>query len=170
MGYVAATIVLIASIAGVAMTVLALPGVWVMIGVAILCDLWRPELFSLWTLLIAVALGALGEIAEFLASGVGAKRAGGSRAAIIWSAIGAITGGIVGTIFLPIPVLGTIVGGVIGAGLLAGVAERTLARGGWAQAWQVARGAARGRAVAVIVKTAMAILTAMLLSVAAFVG
>ncbi len=171
MGFLAGLIVVSGCVAGVALTVLMLPGIWVMIGIAVTVDLfWRPELFSTWTLAIAVTLGVLAEVLELVASAAGARRAKGSRAAAVWSVVGGIVGGIVGTAVLPIPVVGTIVGAVVGAGLGAGLAERSVAVQGWSDSWRVGTGAAKGRLVSMIIKLSLAVLIGLLLTVALFIS
>ena len=169
MTYVAASIVVLFCLVGVALTLLTLPGIWVMIAVAIGCQIWRPELFSLWTLGVVVGLGLLAELAELVASAAGSKRAGGSRAGALLSVVGGIVGAIVGTPLIPIPVIGTLIGAVIGAGVGAFIGERGVSGQGWRVSAASAGGAAAGRLVASIVKTAFALLIALILGVAAFV-
>jgi len=152
MTYLAATIVVLSGLAGVALTLLVMPGIWFMIGVAVaIAVFWQREMFSPWTLAAA-----------------GSKRAGGTRPGAILSIVGGIVGAIVGTPLIPIPVIGTIAGAVIGAGLGAFIGERGLAARGWKDSARSAGGAAAGRLVATIVKTAFAAAIALLLSVAAF--
>ena len=167
MTYVAASIVLIASLVGVVLTILTLPGIWIMIGVAAGCAIWRPELFSIWTLVAAIVLGLIAELIEFIASAAGSKRMGGTRAGAWMSVLGGLVGAIVGT---PIfPVIGTIVGAIVGAGVGAFIGERGIARRGWRDSAVSAGGAAGGRAVALVAKAGIAVAIAILLSVAAFV-
>jgi len=167
MTYLAATIVVLASVVGIMLTIITLPGIWVMIGVATACAIWRPEMFSLWTLGAAVVLGLLGELIEFLASAAGARKAGGTRAGALLSIVGGLVGAIVGTPIMPI--LGTIVGAVIGAGVGAFVGERGVSARGWRDSATAARGAATGRAIALVAGSAIAVVIGVLLSVAAFV-
>jgi uncharacterized protein YqgC (DUF456 family) len=116
--------------AGLALTViLGLPGAWMMIALALLIELvdglWLPEgssvSFGWWPLGVAVAIAAAGELAEFLAGALGARRAGSTRA----GAVGAVIGGLIGAIAgLPVPppvlgslfcsILGTFVGAIVG--------------------------------------------------------
>lgn len=169
MTYLAATIVVLSGLAGIALTLLVMPGIWFMIGVAVaIAVFWQREMFSPWTLAAAVALALIAEIVELVASAAGSKRAGGTRPGAILSIVGGIVGAIVGTPLIPIPVIGTIAGAVIGAGLGAFIGERGLAARGWKDSARSAGGAAAGRLVATIVKTAFAAAIALLLSVAAF--
>jgi len=167
--YVAASIVALASLIGVALTLLTFPGIWMMVIVALLCKWWQPELFSWWTLGTALGFAGLAEIVDTFASAAGAAKAKGSKTAMLASLVGAIAGGILGTVLIPIPIAGTIIGGIAGAGLAAGAAERAVKNKGWSDSWRVAQGAAVGRALSLVAKTIIAVVVALILSVAAFV-
>src|SRR5262245_16049784 len=121
----AGIIMILASLVGIALTLVMMPGIWFTIIVALLCQ-WllsgEENLFAWTTLGAAVALGAAGELFEFIASALGAARAGGTRRGAVGSMIGAVVGAILGSFVLFVPV-GTIVGGAVGAGLGALVAE-----------------------------------------------
>ncbi|HZW08540.1 MAG TPA: DUF456 family protein [Phycisphaerales bacterium] len=167
--YAAATIVLIASLVGVGMTLLTFPGIWTMVVVALLCQWWQPELFHWGTLVAAIVLAVIAEIVEAFASAAGAAKAKGSKTAMLASLVGAIVGALFGTFIIPIPILGTVIGGVAGAGLGAGGAEWAIKKKGWSESLHVAKGAATGRALSLVAKTAIAVVVALVLSVAAFV-
>jgi uncharacterized protein len=167
--YLAASIVTLGALLGVLLTLLTFPGIWAMVLVALLCQWWQPTLFSWWTLAAAVMLAGLGELVEFFASAAGAAKAKGSRSAVLASVVGAVVGAVLGTFLLPVPLVGTLVGGVAGAGIAAGLAERGIAHRSWGDSARVARGAATGRALALVAKTGVAIATALVLIVAAFV-
>ncbi len=166
--YLAATVVTLFAILGVVLTILTLPGIWLMLLVAVLADVWQPALLSTPTLLVAGALALLAEIAEFAASAAGARRARGSRIAAIASVVGALAGAIVGSFAIPIPIVGTIIGGVVGAAVFAGVAELIFARSHWRHSARVAQGAAAGRALAIVAKSAIAVCCALVLIIASF--
>ncbi|MEC9373994.1 MAG: DUF456 domain-containing protein [Planctomycetota bacterium] len=160
---------LIVGVVGVALTLATLPGTWLIIIAALLFQWWRPETFSWWTIGIAVALAALGEILEFFASGVGSAKAGGSKRAAITSIVTGLVGALFGTVLLPIPIVGTIIGAVVGAGLGASIAESTKTGRTWRESFDVGRGAAIGRAWAVIIKGGIAAVMALLLTAAAII-
>lgn len=168
--YVAASIVALFSILGIALTLVTLPGIWIAIVVAMLCWWWQPELFSMWTIVAAIVLGVLAEIAEMASSSVGAAKRGGSKAGAMGALFGSLVGAIAGTILLPIPIVGTIVGGIVGAALGALFAERGVKQRTWRESSSIATGAAIGRAVATIVKGAFATVVAGVLTIAAFTG
>lgn len=170
MDWVAAVIVLLASVVGLALTALTLPGIWVLLAVALVCQVWQPGLFSWWTLAIAGALGVLAELIEFAASAAGAGKAGGTRSGAVGSVIGSLAGAIGGAVLLPIPILGSVAGAVVGAALGALVGERGVAGRTWGDSVRVGRGAAVGRLVAMVVKTGIAAGIGVQLTVAAFVA
>lgn len=159
----AAVLVIIAGVLGVALTILTLPGIWFALFVAAICQLWRGELFSWWTLGAALAIGVVAEVAELLASAAGAAKMGGTKRGAIGSLIGAIVGAIGGTPFFP--PIGTILGGAVGAGVGAMVFERHAGRMTWKNSMKVGSGAAAGRLVATLMKTGFAITTAIVLTV-----
>lgn len=164
----AAVIVALGALAGVALTLLTLPGAWLTLIVALLCWWWMgPEFFSPWTVGVAFGLAVLAEIIEFAASAAGAARAGGGRSGAVGSIIGALVGAIAGSLVLP--VIGTIAGGVLGAGVGALAGERGVGGKSWREATRVGQGAMVARFVALCVKVALAAVIGILLTVAAFV-
>ncbi len=95
-----------------------LPGNWMMVLLVGLWAWWQPEDsvmdISGWSWAGTLALAGLGELFEFLASVLGAKRAGGSRRAAVLSIVGSIVGGLTGAVLgLPIPLIGWLVGSVL---------------------------------------------------------
>lgn len=169
MFYVAATLMTLISMIGVALTLLTLPGIWVTLGAAVLVKmLWYPHMFS-WELLgVALCLGVLAEIAEFVASAAGSTKAGGSKHGAIWSIVGALVGAIVGSILLPIPIVGTVVGGVVGAGGAALLAEVVFAKKSWTDAMKVGTGAAVGRLLSTVIKTGFSAAISIMITIGAF--
>ncbi|MBL8963115.1 MAG: DUF456 domain-containing protein [Phycisphaeraceae bacterium] len=167
MHYLAAAIVVLMSLTGVALTLLTLPGIWVMIAAAAACTLWQPGLMSWWTIGACVAIALLAEAAEFAACAVGARTTGGSRSSAVGSIVGALIGAVAGTPF--VPPIGTVVGAIVGAGLGALAAERGIASGTWKGSTKVAGGAAAGRAAGLLIKTIGAVAIGAVLCVAVFV-
>lgn len=159
------SIMVLVGLAGVVATLLTLPGLWLIVAVGAAVDLWRPETYGLGTLLAAVAMGLTAEIAELVAAGVGAKKAGGSRRSAVASIVGAIVGAIVGTPVMPI--VGTILGAAVGAGAGAMLLERTKPERTWADAGRVGQGAAVGRLIATVIKAGFTIAVAILFIAAA---
>ncbi len=166
----AGILVTIGALIGVLLTAVTLPGIWIMLLIAMVCTWWQPSLFSLWTLGAVAAIAVLAEVAEALSSAAGSARTGGSRAGIAGSLVGSIVGLIAGTFILPIPVVGSIIGGIVGAGLGASIAERGIAKRTWGESLRSGRGAAVGRALSTVIKTAFAAGAALVLAVGAFVN
>ena len=168
MTIVAFLILFLASIAGTVLTLLTLPGVWITLIVAVFVQLlWGdPQVFSWWTLGAALGLALLGELIEFLASAVGASRAGGGRSGSVGSIIGSLLGAVLGSIFLPVPLVGTIVGAVLGAGIGAIIAERGISERPWGQSYRIGQGAAVGRLISVVVKGGIAAAVGVILTIA----
>ena len=163
-----ASIVMVVSLAGLALTLLTLPGAWVIIAVAIGCNVWEPGTFSWWTIIAAAALGVVGEVLEFAASAAGAAKAGGTRRGAIGGVVGSLVGAIAGSAVLFFPV-GAILGAVVGAGVGAALMERTHTHQTWHGSAKVGTGAAVGRFAATIIKGAITAAIGVTLSVAAFV-
>lgn len=152
---------------GVAATLFSLPGVWLIVGTAALIDVFRPETFSLTTLVVAVAIGLVAEVIELVAAGAGASKAGGAKRSALGGIVGGIVGAVVGTPIMP--VVGTILGASLGAGVGAAILERTRSDRTWGDALRVGHGAAVGRLVATLFKAMFAAGLAVYLTVAAVV-
>jgi uncharacterized protein YqgC (DUF456 family) len=168
MTIVAGVAVGLASLIGAAMTLVTLPGLWFLLGVAMLCQwLVEPAPYSWWTLGAAAGLGVAGEVIDVAASAVGAGRAGGGRSGAWMSILGAFVGAVAGS--LAVPIIGSIIGAVLGAGLGAVVGERGIAGRSWAHSARVGGGAAAGRLVAMFFKCGLTLAAGVLLTVAAFV-
>ncbi len=150
----AGLVFLLVGVAGVLLTALTLAGLWLPILCAIIWQVFFPETFSLWTLGGCTLICLGGEAVELLGAAHGAKRSGGGRAAAWGATIGSFLGAILGSLVFPI--VGTILGAVVGAGVGALSAERGIAAKPWRQSLSSATGAAKGRALALVVKTAIA--------------
>ena len=147
---------------------LGLPGLWLMLGAALVYWILIPAGgIGLWTLIGASVLVIIAEVLEFTIAGSYTRKYGGSRRA----AWGAIFGGIAGAIFgVPVPVVGSIVGAMIGAFAGAFLGELTVARADRGDPTRVATGAMLGRAVAAAVKCGIGIVVAVWIFSAAMVG
>src|SRR5262249_6414023 len=108
-------LLLLISLAGVALNILSLPGNWLMLAAALAWSwfhnwgtpTWYILLFMLIALLIAEAL-------EFLGSVIGARKFGASRTAAGFSIVGAFVGALLGFL-IPIPIIGNLIGAILGA-------------------------------------------------------
>ena len=131
---------------------LGLPGLWVMLGIALLYDLMvAGGPIGVGVLAGALVLAVIAEVIEFVLGGRVARRFGGSRRAE-W---GAIAGGIIGAVVgVPVPVVGPLLGAFVGAFAGAMVGELSVRRE-LRGSTRVAVGALIGRAAAVAVKVAI---------------
>jgi uncharacterized protein YqgC (DUF456 family) len=141
-----------ASIIGLVLVPLGLPGLWVMVlgvlGYGALTDF---RTVGLWTVVIILALAFAGEIVESWLGFRFAQRAGGGSRAGWGALVGGIAGAIVG---VPVPVIGSVVGAFVGSFLGAALFEYTRTRHA-GTAMSVGWGAVLGRAAAAAVKIAL---------------
>ncbi|MBS0195787.1 MAG: DUF456 domain-containing protein [Planctomycetes bacterium] len=163
----AASVLTIACIAGIALAAITLPGAWIALALALLAKLWQPQMFSWWTLGAALALALLGEAVELVASAAGASKGGASKKGALGAIAGSLIGAVAGAPFI-FPI-GSIAGAAIGAGVGALLVERAIAERTWGQSAKAGAGAAVGRLVATMAKTAIASGVALIISVAAWV-
>jgi uncharacterized protein YqgC (DUF456 family) len=139
-------------LAGIAITVMTLPGLWLMLAsAAVYALLTHGNYIGWWTLATLLVLATVAEIIEFTSSGAGAKRAGGGRAGIWGAIIGGIVGGIVLSFFIPIPVFGTLVGVCLGTFLGAMIGEFAFGRE-ITHSLKIGFGAAKGRLFGTFIK------------------
>lgn len=163
----AIAVVIFMALVGVILTLATLPGTWLMVLTTLLMLLWRPDMFSWYTIAGLAALALLAEAFEALSGAVGTKKLGGSTNAAWGAVAGAIAGAILGSFVVPL--LGTIVGAVLGAGGGAMFIERQVNKKSWNDSAKIGTGAAVGRLVAVVVKGSIAGIMAVIMIVDAFV-
>ncbi len=137
---------------GLLMSMITLPGTWLMAAGSTILALWVPEYIGWWTVGALFAIALTSEAVDFIASALGVKRMGGSRSGAVGSVIGTLVGAIGGTFLIPIPVVGSIIGGVIGAGAGAFIAERGIANRTLKESVQSGSGAAVGRLISMVIK------------------
>lgn len=150
MRWAAYTILLLLCLAGIFITLMGLPGLWVMVAAALLYAWYTSfHYVGLWTLVILAAIAAIAELIEFFAGSAGAKKAGGSRRA----AWGALIGGLLGAILLtiPIPIIGTTIGLCIGVFAGALIGEMSV-RDDPAHSIRVGIAATKARVYAIVIK------------------
>lgn len=152
------------------LTLVGLPGNWLMITTAALLTwlTWQGDrMFSLTTLGIVIGIALLAEVIEFIAGMAGARKAGGSVIGSMSAMVGGIMGAIVGTFAIPIPLLGTIAGAALGA--FGGSMFIEMQRGSTRDdAIRVGRGAAIGHLTGTAIKFSLGILIYLTLAIAAF--
>ncbi len=122
MDFVWASLLLIILAVCWVLTLLGMPGNWFMIvaaaGYVFLVAAESPVAIGWTTVLVLLALAALGELLEFLAGALGVTKAGGSKRGAFLALVGSIAGGVAGLfVGLPIPIVGPLFGAVLMAGL-----------------------------------------------------
>ncbi len=121
--------VLLACLAGVLMTVVRLPGTWLIVAVAVGVGWWSDwQRVALWLVAILITVAVVGEALELLSSVLMARRAGASRQAAWGGLIGGIVGMFLLSFLVPIPLIGTMVGALLGCFLGATLVELSVRR------------------------------------------
>lgn len=122
--YIVAFVFFLAGIGCLILVVAGLPGGWVMLGLAgviefadsLYLQAENTQTFDWWILITCGVMLLIGEVIEFLAGLVGAKKGGASRRGMIGSLIGGLLGVFLfAGLFSVIPFVGTIVGAFLGA-------------------------------------------------------
>lgn len=128
--YVWSTLLVLLNTVWLALTLVGLPGNWLIIVSTVLFAWWHRDTapFSIATLIVIIILAIAGELLEFFAGGLGARKAGGSRRSAIGAILGAVTGTVVGTFVIPLPFFGTLIGACAGACIGALCLELTAGR------------------------------------------
>ena len=151
------------------LVVFGLPGNWLIVISTCLFAWWRWDdaVFSIYTLIAVAAFAVLGELVEFFAGMVGARKAGASWPGSVAALAGAVTGAVLGTFLIPVPFFGTVLGACLGAGLLAWGLE--FARGKkMDDSVRYAVGAGVGEFFGITSKFALGIVIWVIVTVAAF--
>ncbi|HEX7375722.1 MAG TPA: DUF456 domain-containing protein [Pirellulales bacterium] len=150
-------------VAGWCLTMLSMPGNWLIVAAAALFAWLAPsESFDIsWQIVgVLLVLAVVAELLEFAASALGATKAGGSRRGAVLAIGGSVAGALIGAgVGLPIPFVGSLLGAVLfaGVGALAGAMlgetwkGRTLA-----ESWKVGQSAFWGRLLGALAKTGIA--------------
>jgi len=168
--YTALVLLIVAVAAGWVLTLLGLPGNWLMVAAAALYAWLAPtsgvSQITWYAVLATIALATTGEVAELAVGAWGARRAGGSRRAAVFSLLGSLVGAVVGVVVgIPVPVLGSAIAAVLGGalGALAGAAFAEHTRGEAMQhSFRVGRAAFWGRLLGTGVKSFVATLLAVI--------
>lgn len=173
--YVWATILTLVNAGWLLLTIIGLPGTWLMLLCTGLVAWWHwdagasvyDQMFGLPVLIAAAALATLGEIFEFFAGVFGSSVAGGSRRSAGGALVGTFVGGLVGTFFLPIPIVGALIGACAGAAIGAWGVEIYDGRP-LGVSVQSGVGAGVGRFLGTVAKLACGVAMWILLAIAAF--
>jgi uncharacterized protein YqgC (DUF456 family) len=175
--WIVATLFFLLGAGCVISVIFSLPGAWVMLALAALIE-WldttylpaeRSETFGWWVLGICLAVAIIGEIIEFAAGALGAKKGGASKRGMIGALIGGIIGVFVFTpLFFFVPIVGSLCGAILGTFVGALIAELSRENATMRGTMKPALGATIGRVLGTAGKMAVAVAIWLTLSVAAF--
>jgi uncharacterized protein YqgC (DUF456 family) len=135
------------------LTMLGLPGNWLMVAATAAYAYCTPVNSSAalgWrTVATVLVLAVLGEVVELVAGALGVARTGGSRRSALMALAGSLVGSIMGVVIgVPVPVVGSVIAAVLfaGIGAMAGAILGELSAGQTPGAgWRVAKAAFWGR-------------------------
>lgn len=166
--FVAIALLAVVLLAALLMVPLGLPGLWVMLGAALLYNVLLPLGGIGWvTLGVCGVLTVVAEVLEFTLGSRYARKYGGSKRAGWGSIIGGLAGALVG---VPVPVIGSVIGAFAGAFAGALIGEFTVPRALRGDPARVATGAVVGRAVAAAIKTGIGVVIMVWILAAAIFG
>jgi len=160
MNLLAALLLVVALLTCWMLTLLSLPGNWLMVAVAAVYAYVvppdSPTALGWPTVAVLACLAAVGELIEFLAGALGVAAAGGTRRGAVLALAGSFAGAILGIVLgLPIPLIGPLLAALLFAGLgaLAGGLLGELSAGKNLDAsWRIGKAAFWGRLVGTLGK------------------
>ncbi|SFL79958.1 hypothetical protein SAMN04490355_101880 [Pelosinus propionicus DSM 13327] len=146
---------------GVVMTIIGLPGNVLILLTGLAYGYYDQfDRVDYAILVVVFGIFIIGEVIEFAAGMIGAKKEKASKRAMLAPFIGTIVGGIWGTALLPI--IGSLLGALVGAFIVTILAEYSKTKD-LTQAKKVAKSMAKGQVLGIIIKSATAISMAILL-------
>jgi uncharacterized protein YqgC (DUF456 family) len=175
--YLCAALLIAAMAAAWFANVFALPGNWLIVGLAALFAFVFPASAGLglhwYTIGVAVGLALVGEIVELAAGAAGAQRSGASRRAMLLALVGTMLGSVAGAfVSIPIPIVGPIVGavggGALGAFAGAYIGETALGRSN-EQSFAAGKGALIGRLLGTAGKLVIGVVLIVVIAVDALI-
>ncbi len=145
-----------------AINLVGLPGNWLAVAMLALYAWLGPQesraAISYGAVSAAFLAALLGELIEFAAGALGAKRAGASRRATLYAVVGSIVGALGGALIgIPVPIIGPILAAVLfgGFGAAAGAIYGEWSDGRpWRESWAIGHAAFWGRTAGVLGKVA----------------
>ncbi len=175
MWYVYAILAIVLNLVWLFLTVLGLPGNWLMLATAggLLWWYWKPgapwdqQVFSLTTIIVLLALAVIGEILEFFTGMFGAKVGGGGKLSAFFSLVFSMFFGIGATFVLPVPVVGTLIGAIVGAFFGAWLGEHASSRDNKTPL-KAGTGAAVGRLLGTVAKVGIGVTIYLVIAVTLF--
>lgn len=172
MTYLWATLLTLLNAAWLLALLVGLPGTWLMVLTTGLLAWWQWDapggpMFSAAVLVAVLVLAIVGEVIEFAAGLVGARRAGGTRWGAVGALAGTLAGGLVGTLLIPVPLIGSLIGACLGAALGASGLELYTGRA-LRPALNSGMGAGLGRLGGTLGKLGVGLVMWLVITVAAF--
>lgn len=156
-------------LSGLILSCLSISGTWLVSLAAILTFFLKGDSFVGWICVgIFLALSAVVEALEFVASSMGVTKKGGSKLASFMAFAGGILGAILGA-FIPIPVIGPVIGMFLVSFLLVYAVEYRRLRT-HSRAADIATGTILARAAIIILKVAATMGMIFYLSIALVAG
>ncbi|MGV3484413.1 MAG: DUF456 domain-containing protein [Planctomycetaceae bacterium] len=156
------------------LNLVALPGNWVAVAALAMYVWLGPDAgraaVGVYVLVAGFAFAVVGELVEFAAAALGAKRAGASRRSTLYALLGSIVGALAGAVIgIPIPAIGSILAAILfgGAGATVGAMYGEWSGGTpWRESWAIGHAAFWGRTLGMIGKLAagMAIVVLVILA------
>jgi len=165
-----------------ATVLLGLPGTWLLLTLAVIVELadgyllgGAPSTFGAygwWIIGGGFGMAILGELLDLAAGALGAKKGGASRRGVVGAFVGGLGGALVGTFFLPIPLIGTLIGALLGtfAGALLGEMNDPENKKTADEAFKPAAAATLGRVLGTVGKAGIAGVVWLVLTAAAFLA
>ncbi len=152
--FIIAWILLILSfVSGLLLHIINLFGNWALAaGVAIFGLLTEFKYFSPWIILVVFLLALAGELAESMSAAAGSLKSGGGLSTMLVTILSFITGAALGTILIPVPVIGSIAGGWIGVYAGTVIFEKYVRGGTSEQAHKIGYGAMKGAVLGQLLK------------------
>lgn len=162
-GWMLNIVMLVILLGGFLLTVIGLPGNWLIFFTALGYGFYYDFTgFTVNLVLLLLGLLLVGEIVEFIAGALGARKQKASTLATVAAFIGGITGAVAGTAVLPI--IGSLLGAFAGAFGASYLAEY-LITGNRDQSHRVAKSVLIGQVAGMVVKMAIAIAMAITIAV-----
>jgi uncharacterized protein YqgC (DUF456 family) len=139
---------------------IALPGNWIAVALLALYAWLGPSegrvAIGIVPVLLAFLFALIGEIVEFIASAMGAQKAGASRRSTFFAVVGSMVGAVAGAaIGVPVPVIGSVLAAILfgGLGATAGAMYGEWSDGkSWKESWTIGHAAFWGRTFGTIAK------------------
>jgi len=153
-------LMLVAQLVGLVLTLVTLPGLWLMVFVDIVyAALTRLHYLGPRMLITLFLLALLAEVIDLAMGSLVAKRVGGGRPAVL----GAFVGGIVGAFFFPLGPL--VIVGILAGSFIGAFALQLVFSGDAVSSVQVGLGAAGGKALGIVSKVVFGVVMLLLVIV-----